>query len=99
MDAVKFLKEKDRLTKKCSIKCGDCRLNDGNCFEGVEPERVVEIIEQWSKDYPKATYRSELLKRFPKASIENNCVLNLWDSDEVKCFDYKNCDDCWNEKI
>ena len=26
MDAIKFLKEKNRMTKKCSIHCADCPL-------------------------------------------------------------------------
>lgn len=27
MDAIKFLKEKNRMTKKCSIDCSDCPLS------------------------------------------------------------------------
>lgn len=26
MDAIKFLKEKNRMTKKCSIRCANCPL-------------------------------------------------------------------------
>lgn len=33
MDAIKFLKEKNRMTKKCSIRCA-------NCKEKTEKERI-----------------------------------------------------------
>lgn len=55
MDAVKFLKEKYRMTKKCSIHCADCPLGSEKNTTGLEcgnlqrvhPEIAVSIVEKW----------------------------------------------------
>lgn len=52
MDAIKFLKEKNRMTKKCSIDCSDCPLSSeknttGLCcgdLQRVYSEIVVSIV-------------------------------------------------------
>lgn len=57
MDAVKFFKEYRRMCKK--HRCEDCPMR-GNvfCFDGCydlsqeESERVVGIVEKWSKENP-----------------------------------------------
>lgn len=60
MDAITYLREKERLTK-CSTSacnCCECRLDyDNNGFkigcdelEGKHPEEAVRIIEEWSKE-------------------------------------------------
>lgn len=59
MDAIQYLKEKERLTK-CSrdSDCVNCRLDfENNKFnvscdvlEGRYPEEAIRIIEEWSKE-------------------------------------------------
>lgn len=78
MDAVEMLKEKTRLTKECTINCDDCRLGarhtgyELNCvgLSRMDPEKYIEIIEQWSKDCPKQTYLSKLLEVFPDTKLD-----------------------------
>ena len=59
MDAVKFLKQKDRMCNSFSL-CSQCPMsalkNNRNvsCIQLHEryPEEVVRIVEQWSKENP-----------------------------------------------
>ena len=59
MDAVKFLKEKDRLTKKCGISCLECRLSESNnkmgipCYEMIMILNVVVLVKNYHVYYVK----------------------------------------------
>ena len=103
MDAVKFLKEKDRMCD--SIKgCRECPLKDItesgsiNCFDKGKEEKAVDIVYQWSKDHQVKTRQSEFLKAFPNASIRDG-ILTICPSavdKNIPCDD-KNCIDCRKE--
>lgn len=79
MDAIKFLKEKSRMTKKCSIHCVDCPLASENNTTGLRcgdlqreyPEIVVNIVEKWSAEHPQKTLLQDFLEKYPKALIED----------------------------
>ncbi len=71
MDAVKYLKELDRMCRVhqacdgCPIlDCGKigCGVSDSAPIELVE---TVEIVEQWSKEHPERTRQSVFLERYP----------------------------------
>lgn len=116
MDAVEMLKEKTRLTKECTISCDDCRLDarhtdyELNCvgLSRMDPEKYVEIIEQWSKDCPQQTYLSKLLEAFPrtKRTVEDNippfCPEEIGLNNIEKCqdcnADNELCIECWNQE-
>lgn len=98
MNAVEFLKERDRLTKMCSISCDECRLASNNCNSCFDAEEIVKIVEQWSKDCPKETYKSNLLKAFPNARLDDLCVDNIFGRSEIRCDSFNNCEDCWNQE-
>lgn len=69
MDAVEFYKAFKRMCDKTD--CKDCLL-DQKCrpSANVEPEEVVELVEEWAKDHPVKTRQSEFLKAFPNAPID-----------------------------
>nr|DAJ00917.1 MAG TPA: hypothetical protein [Caudoviricetes sp.] len=111
MDAVKFLKEKYRMTKECSIRCTDCPfyteknttgLRCGD-LQGVYPEIAVAIVEKWSEEHPQETRLSQFLKYYPNARLDSDgtpvCLcpsdLGLMDVDGCTC----ECDICWNRPI
>jgi hypothetical protein len=79
MDAIKFLKEKSRMTKKCSIHCADCPLGSEKNTTGFAcgdlqreyPEIVVNIVEKWSAEHPQKTLLQDFLEKYPKALIED----------------------------
>lgn len=77
MDAVKFIKTKARMTKKCGLDggCYNCKFAECNngkylpCDDFLYnyPEEAVEIAEQWSKEHPVKTMLSEFLKNYPNS--------------------------------
>lgn len=65
MDAIKYLKTKNRMTEECEIDCGNCPLyREYNCLDEVNPEEAVRIVEQWGKENQK-TYRSAIFEMLP----------------------------------
>lgn len=114
MDAVTYIKEKSRMTKKCNIDCYKCPLayeNNGKDFsctilEKCYPEKVVEIVENWSKEHPIRTRQSEFLKIYPNVMKDKNvigiCPLAV-DTEFKYCEKYTNCAACkkkyWLEDI
>ena len=113
MDAVEFLKEKERMCSKCGM-CAVCpayRKNNGfnmDCddLEVKKPEEIVAIVERWSAEHPVKTRQGEFLKMFPNAQTLRNGALivcpKLVDSEyEINC--NGSCIDCrkkyWLEEI
>lgn len=78
MDAVKFLKQFNRMCKTYNDDgCKECpayRYRCGEEFDGQE-EDGVSIVEQWAKEHPTKTRQSEFLKMFPNAVVMTGGVL------------------------
>lgn len=66
MDAVKYLKAKERMfaDKNCQVTRRDMKIHEEDYSE-----LAVSIVEQWSKEHPIKTYKSEFLKLFPNATL------------------------------
>ena len=90
MNAVKYLKEKSRMTKVdstglCRYDCKKCLLSEKNngkdvlctVFQKLYPELAVTIVEEWSAKHPIKTRQSELLKMFPSAKVDAKDVVSL----------------------
>lgn len=83
MDALEFLKERKRMCdsyKDCN--CKGCPLERGNCglstgLSNEECERIIAIVEQWSKEHPRKTRQSVFLEQWPEAEIYANGVVSL----------------------
>lgn len=104
MDAVKFLKEWNRMCLHTG--CHDCQIkkevrNDLFCLWIAlkQPKDVVSTVEKWSAKHPIKTRESEFLKMFPNARL-NECgsiaicpriVDASFDSQECE---RKNCPKC-----
>lgn len=106
MDAVEFLKEKERMCSKCGM-CAVCpadKQNNGfdmDCdnLEVKKPEELVAIIERWSAEHPKKTRQSEFLKMFPNAPLRENGSIAICPLDvdrDAKCSQKQGarCPDC-----
>lgn len=112
MDAIKFLKEKNRMTKKCSIHCADCPLGGENNTTGLccgdlqreNPEIAVSIVEKWAKEHPQETRLSQFLKYYPNAELNKDgtprdiCAHKLGIREFKGCLT-ESCVDCWNTPI
>lgn len=110
MDAVKYLKEKARITKNCTLDCGDCRLSHVNNDKGFTcrvyemefPKEAVATIEKWAAEHPVKTRQSEFLRMFPNAEINYStdtitirpCVLDKNLIKLCKAPNEKKCSDC-----
>lgn len=102
MEALEFYKALKRMCDE-NIGCQDCPL-DQKCRPSVkvDPEEVVEIVEEWVKEYPIKTRKTEFLKMFPNADMEVIMPCDL-DKTLVKPHCNDNCDICihdfWNEEV
>ena len=90
MDAVEFYKAFKRMCDKTD--CKDCLL-DQKCrpSANVEPEEVVELVEEWAKDNPVKTRQSEFLRMFPKAEMKDDY---LWMCPKYINYDYNPEENC-----
>ena len=76
MDALNFLKERERMCRTCydkEMECAYCPANKTEkClfWEAGAWEKAIEIVEKWSKEHPKKNRKSEFLKNYPKALID-----------------------------
>lgn len=80
MDAVKYIKERNRHTNKtgrfCEINCIDCILSKANNGRGVDckmfetryTDEAVRLVEDWSRNHPQKTYLMDFLDKFPNCS-------------------------------
>lgn len=97
MDAVEFYKAFKRMCEKTD--CKDCLL-DQKCRQSanVEPEEVVELVEEWAKEHPAKTRQSEFLKLFPDAKINDDGILafcpGAFSQKEKYCHKYNKCEEC-----
>lgn len=83
MDAVEFIKARERMCKsfdKCSFGCpawdGSCKLETGTYLE-CEADKQVEIVKEWSAAHPIKTRQSEFLKQWPNADFCDDGYLSL----------------------
>ena len=104
MDAVKFLKEKNRMCNKYK-NCFECPVGtkNGGCQTGtvrdqeVTEEELISIVETWAAEYPVKTRQSEFLKMYPNADFSINGTLLIMPCDIDKNYNrdssgYKICD-------
>lgn len=111
MDAVEFLKEKNRMCREYGGLPEDCFIcpignGRGECQAGilenqkVTEEILVQIVEKWAKEHPKKTRQSEFLKMFPNAKMMGG-VLGIRPCDvdsEVECPDREErCTRCYEK--
>ena len=112
MDAIEYLKQKKRMTKKkptgcCTLHCSECPLftrNNGMNYECGEletlyPEKAIEIVEQWAQEHPVKTYAQDFFEKFPDAPKGPSGVPKA-DRCDIYGFESPtceyNCVVCWN---
>lgn len=110
MDAVNFLKEKERMCKTC----GSCILcpawmDDGclvNVRSGASPEQQINLVKVWAEQHHAKTRQDVFLEQYPEAEIDLNgllevCPAPIFLSHRGKrggCSDFhKNCVECRRE--
>lgn len=109
MDAVRFIKERDRMCRfyHHAGDCYQCPAKDCECstLEGmVDDDNIVTITEEWSAAHPRKTRQSVFLEQWPNASLNKYGVLSIcpklilstiWDNNGRGCM--CSCEDCRRE--
>ena len=85
MDAVKFIKEKNRMCDTVA-NCDKCPLNDvDNCTPYSDNvEEIVDIVEMWSKENPIITNGDKFTEVFGIVSEKDLLCFSDWLKKEYK---------------
>lgn len=80
MDAIEFIKERQRMCRSFKNSCKECPLNGKPCgsLNGVDAERFVGAIEEWSAAHPRKTRQSVFLELYPNARVTTDGTVNIW---------------------
>lgn len=111
MDAVKYLKELNRMCTKNHI-CDDCPIykatgrNCGLAYNNAEMlAGHVGIVEQWAKEHPARTRQNRFLKEFPNVIRTKEGAIGIcpqYVDTDAKC-GKAGCEECkveyWSEEI
>lgn len=100
MDAVVFLKEKERMANSDPKLYGSEMMMTNKTFE-----EQVQFVEQWVKEHPRKTRMQDFLEKFPNASKTASgspavCAAAI--GYRKQCEFRKenvNCDKCWNHSV
>lgn len=85
MDAIKFINERNRMCKTYTPKrCEGCPANNPNNYGGegvacimidkIDAERLVPIVEKWSKENAPETRQSLFIKQYPKVATYHGLI-------------------------
>ena len=82
MDALEFLRERNKMCKsfnRCSDGCpawdGSCKLETGTALE-CAADKQVEIVKEWAAAHPRKTRQSVFLEQWPGAEIDTyGCLM------------------------
>lgn len=83
MDAIEFIKERQRLcqTYVDCFKCPAYNNNTGGCnfntASGYEATEQIRLLEEWSAAHPHKTRQSEFLKQYPNADLDEDGILKV----------------------
>lgn len=108
MDAAKFIKEYIRMCNSFEItNCKGCAaLDELKCCDlnTENPEKLVEIVEQWSQEHPQKTMMDDFFEKFPNAlkdSFGNPMVCpQALGYGDFCCDDTEhNCTVCWSHPL
>ena len=84
MDAVRFIKERNRMCKSFDVRCEVCPAfhvgeNGAQCAVGaasmMDATAQIAIVEEWSAAHPRKTRQSVVLEQWPEADIDEYGVL------------------------
>ena len=80
MDAVKFIKERDRMCRfyHHAGDCYQCPAKDCECsaLEGmVDDDNIVTIVEEWSAAHPRKTRQSVFLEQWPNGMTDDDGIV------------------------
>ena len=70
MDAIEFIRERNRMCKSFGASCNNCHADkNASCDSFAWKEELIPIVEKWSKENPRKTRQSIFLEQYPNASV------------------------------
>lgn len=78
MDALKFVKERNRMHKSFGGSCDGCPADKNTCCDTFEwQEELVAIVEEWFAAHPCKTRQDAFLKQYPNAPRDCEGILMI----------------------
>ena len=78
MDALEFIRERNRMCKSFGVECENCPANKDSCCDILAwKEELVTIVEKWSKENPRKTRQSVFLEQYPETILDSYGVLQF----------------------
>lgn len=110
MEALEFLKERQRMCNGCN-GCVGCSLSESHCIisrttSDEDFKKMINAVEQWSKEHPRKTRQSMFLDQFPETVLDEHgvimlCPLMISSAHRNSCGEYKilykTCENCRHE--
>lgn len=110
MDAVKFIKERNRMCESFGAGCIGCpAYNESRCVVSsastLDAKEQVAMVEDWSAAHPRKTRQDVFLEHYPEAALDDYGVLRFCPSDISAAHRYsegcgypeQRCTDCRRE--
>lgn len=109
-----YFKEKIRMLKPdggdpCTISCSVCpfsKINNGisvecDLLEAFHIEKAIAIVQKWSDEHPRKSYKDDFLEKFPNACLNEvgqphicrKLIYGYADCTGKSCFE------CWADPI
>ena len=77
MDALEFIRERNRMCKSFGVCCNNCPADKNTACDAFEwKEELVTIVEKWSKENPRKTRQSVFLEQYPEALVLDGGTLS-----------------------
>ncbi len=100
MDAIKFIRERNRMCATYTPKrCEGCPADnygemDAACImvDKIDAKRLVPIVEKWSSEHPRKTRQSVFLERWPNAKVFVDGVLDFCPLELDECYPCQSTD-------
>lgn len=79
MDALEFIRERNRMCKSFGDGCMSCPFykEGDNCMAILWEEEMVPIVEKWSEEHPRKTRQSKFLEQYPNAKVDGGIYFVL----------------------
>ena len=76
MDALEFIRERNRMCRSFGGSCNGCPADKNICCSAFAwQEELVIIVEKWSKENPRKTRQSIFLEQYPNAKCVDGVIL------------------------
>ena len=104
MDAVEFIRERNRMCQRFDKSCDGCPAYENGwlCDADAWDEKLVAIVEQWSKEHPRKTRQGVFLEQWPDCPMDDDDVVGTCPRNVDKNYicgvdSFRGCPDCRRE--